>query len=260
MTERLGTGKGRAPRGTRTAASSTRSAATETGGEPSPFDAERSATRVAELVARHDRVHLGQAMALGALARQAPAPPGALARALKALAGRRVVIVKATEAGISVRLRGPDGNGGGDLPSYEPGTREWRVARWLVRRGQRPTEAAVAERLRAIEAARRSEERRARWKADLDTEAAVVVAFVRSVREATAAGPTWAEVGAHLGSRYAEGNFKLARLVATGVLSATREARSLDVPSVERCDDNPHATRATSPKPAPERFYLGESA
>ncbi|MDA8312154.1 MAG: hypothetical protein M0Z46_16415 [Actinomycetota bacterium] len=181
------------------------------------------------MVARLDRAEPGQAIPLAALAQAAPAPPGSLARALKALAGRRVVVVKATEAGITVRLRIEDANSGGDLPSYPPGTKEWRVARWLVRRGQRPTEAAVAERLRAIEAAQRSEERRARWKAELGTETPVVVAFVQQVRTATGAGPTWAEVGTHMRWKYAEGNFKLTRLIAQGVLTASRAARSLDV-------------------------------
>lgn len=200
---------------------------------PDDFDLGRYTAHVADVVARLDRGEPGKAIPLATLAQAAPAPPGSLARALKALAGRRVVVVKATEAGITVRLRTEDANGGGDLPSYPPGTREWRVARWLARRGQRPTEAAVAERLRAIEAAQRSEERRARWKAELATETDAVVAFVREVRTATAAGPTWAEVGTHMRWKYAEGNFKLGRLIASGVLTATKEKRSLDVASDE---------------------------
>lgn len=205
----------------------------ERGASPDEFDLGRYTTHVAEVVARLDRAQPGEAIPLATITRAAPAPPGSLARALKALAGRRVVVVKATEAGIVVRLRAEDASSGGDLPSYPPGTREWRVARWLTRRGQRPTEAAVAERLRAIEAARRSEERRARWKAELETETPAVVAFVREVRAATGAGPTWAEVGGRMSWKYAEGNFKLGRLITGGVLTATREPRSLNLPEPE---------------------------
>ncbi len=227
---------------------------------PDDFDLGRYTAHVADVVARLDRGEPGKAIPLATLAQAAPAPPGSLARALKALAGRRVVVVKATEAGITVRLRIEDANGGGDLPSYPPGTREWRVARWLVRRGQRPTEAAVAERIRAIEAAQRSEERRARWKAELDTETPAVVTFVQQVRTATGAGPTWAEVGTHMHWKYAEGNFKLGRLVTLGVLSATREMRSLDVGNDR--PDRPEGWSSRRPpaaRPAPAPAW-GESA
>jgi len=83
---------------------------------------------------------------------------------------------------------------------------------------------------------------------------------VRSVREATAAGPTWAEVGAHMHWKYAEGNFKLARLVATGVLSATREARSLDVPPMGTSAGDRLTVAPAELQPTSDSSHLGQSA
>lgn len=166
------------------------------------------------------------------------------------LAGRQVVLVKKTPDGIVVRLRPKRDRDG--LPHYEPETREWRVAEWLRRRGQTPTAAAVAERIRAIDNLHRTDERRHRWREELRTETPVVARFVQRVRAETGAGPTWAEVATEMGWKYQERNWKLHRLIGAGALVTTNEARSLDVPP---------ATEPVAPEPgapSPSADELGQ--
>lgn len=124
----------------------------------------------------------------------------------------------------------------------KPGTLRWKLAVRLARVALRTADSPVPG--RAELDARHNQERqrrkgvaeRRRERAQVtahtvtERDAAAAAAHVAAVRAQTGAGPTWAELAAHLGWRpHAVAELAITELTAAGVLTHTDEHRSLDV-------------------------------
>lgn len=113
----------------------------------------------------------------------------------------------------------------------KPGLPRWQLAITLTRRSETLTPPSVkefdAERQRRREAAVK---RRAKAEALVDDDVAVAAAaYVSQVWEDTGAGPTWRELGRHLGWSGSQTNDCVWELRRRGILDYTTEHRSLHV-------------------------------
>jgi hypothetical protein len=112
-----------------------------------------------------------------------------------------------------------------ERPSTETG-----AIRWLVARGQAPTEAATAARVAVLESRRAADV--ARWqaaRAAVATDGPRAAAAVARIVARTGAGPTWRELSIEMGWTQQPGmrDLIVARLAAAGWLAFTPQERSL---------------------------------
>jgi hypothetical protein len=118
----------------------------------------------------------------------------------------------------------------GPMSSQREPTPEVRAIRWLVARGQAPTEAATAARVADLErrrAAGEAHSQAARSAVAMDGPRAA--AMVAEIVARTGAGPTWRELGEEMGwpRHYGTRNRIMRELAQAGWLAFTDQERSL---------------------------------